>query len=266
MAASDSPFPRPPRGEDLPYDDGEPMESDRHREQMVLLIETLREEWRDRRDFYVGGNMALYFSETQARNQDFRAPDFFVVLDVERRERKSWVVWEEGGRSPDVIIELLSASTEEQDRGRKRQIYERVLRVPFYAVYDPIEAKLEAWALDVASRSYVPAPADERGRVVCAPLGLRLGVEAEPWKGLAGPWLRFVTPDGRVLDDAAERAAREAERADREAERAAREAERAAREAERAAREAERAVREAERAARAEEEVARLRAELERRR
>ena len=32
----------PPRGEDLPYSDGEPMESDRHVQQMVLLINTLR--------------------------------------------------------------------------------------------------------------------------------------------------------------------------------------------------------------------------------
>ncbi|MBL8722328.1 MAG: Uma2 family endonuclease [Myxococcales bacterium] len=261
-ASSDYLGPRPPRGEDLPYDDGEPMESERHREQMQLLIDTLRDAWRERWDYYVGGNMAVYFSETQARNQDFRAPDFFVVLDVERRERKSWVVWEEGGRSPDVVIELLSATTEEADRGRKKQIYERALRVPFYAMYDPVSGELEAYSLDVQRREYVALPKDERGAVECAPLGFRLGPHGLPWKGLGGPWLRWIDADGQPLDDASGRAERASARADREAERAQHEAERAQHEAERAAQETARAEREAERAAKAEQELARLRALL----
>ncbi len=36
-------FKPPPRGEDLPFSDGEPMESDRHFEQTVILRESLRE-------------------------------------------------------------------------------------------------------------------------------------------------------------------------------------------------------------------------------
>ena len=39
--------------------------------------------------------MFLYFSKTQAKNNDFRGPDVFVVMNTSRRERKSWVVWEE---------------------------------------------------------------------------------------------------------------------------------------------------------------------------
>src|SRR5687768_1123220 len=95
----------PPRGEDLFYDDGEPMESARHRMQMNLLIDSLFHAWRDRDDFYAGGNMFLYFSETQKKKNDFRGPDVFVVLHTTRRDRKSWVVWEEDGRTLDVVIE-----------------------------------------------------------------------------------------------------------------------------------------------------------------
>ena len=63
------PFRMPPGAEDLPWSDGEPMESDRHVKQMTLLIESLRMEWIDRKDV-------------------------FVVLDVEEKERRlSWVVW-----------------------------------------------------------------------------------------------------------------------------------------------------------------------------
>jgi len=72
----------PPRGEDLPYSDGVPMESERHISQMVSLILSLRLAWKDRTDFYVGGNMSVYFSEPQSRKNDFRGPDVFVVLDT----------------------------------------------------------------------------------------------------------------------------------------------------------------------------------------
>lgn len=199
--SSDSFVPRPPRGEDLLYDDGEPMESERHREQMLLLIDTLRDAWRERQDFYVGGNQAVYFSETQAKKQDFRAPDFFLVLDVERRERKGWVVWEEDGRSPDVVIELVSTSTESADRGRKKQIYERALRVPFYGIYDPLSARFDAYELG-PDRLYRALTPDEHGRVWCAPVGMYLGVHPLAWKHLPGPWLRWIDREGRPLTDA----------------------------------------------------------------
>jgi Uma2 family endonuclease len=211
---------------------------------MNLLVDTLADAWRDRRDFYVGGNMAIYFSETQALKNDFRAPDVFVVLDTDRHERKRWVVWEEDGRTPDAVVEITSESTEELDRGKKMAIYARLLRVPFYAVYDPFSQRFDAFTLDQARREYVPIEPDARGRVPCAPLGLMLAVVPGEWKGMEGPWLRWLDEEGIPLEDTWSRAAREAERA---------------------AREAERAAREAERADRAEAEIARLRAELARR-
>jgi len=50
------------------------------------------------------------------------------VLGVPKRERRSWVVWEEG-KAPDVVIELLSESTAEQDKNEKKLIYQSQLRV-----------------------------------------------------------------------------------------------------------------------------------------
>ncbi|WP_437604602.1 hypothetical protein WMF20_25545 [Sorangium sp. So ce834] len=35
---------------------------------------------KDREDVYVSGNVAIYFSELQAKKNDFRGPDVFVVL------------------------------------------------------------------------------------------------------------------------------------------------------------------------------------------
>jgi len=74
MSVSQVPKP-PPRGADLPCDDGEPMETWRHRRQASVLLDSLNEAWRDRHDYFAAANMFLYFSETQSRKNDFRGPD-----------------------------------------------------------------------------------------------------------------------------------------------------------------------------------------------
>jgi len=50
-----------PTEDDLPCDDGEPMETHRHRQQMELLIQSLEPWARARGDTYVGGNVFPYF-------------------------------------------------------------------------------------------------------------------------------------------------------------------------------------------------------------
>ena len=126
----------PPGEDELPYDDGMPLESERHRLQMNLLIESLKLWLNPQGAGYVGGNMFIYFNTEQLRNRDFRGPDVFVVLDVPQRERKSWVVWDET-KGPDVVIELLSESTAEYDKTGKKEIYRDRLRVPEYIWFDP---------------------------------------------------------------------------------------------------------------------------------
>lgn len=215
------PFELPPTQDELPYDDGEPMETPKHRQQMSLLIETL-ERRIGRPDVFIGGNMAMYYSVVQARRNDFKAPDFFVVLNaVTDRERKSWVVWEEDGRVPNVVVELLSESTERQDRGRKMQVYAG-LGVHEYYLYDPIDERLEGFRLDSATRSYAPIVAEADGRLSCESLGLQLGVAEGTFQGVRGAWLRWQDPDGTILPTGAEDAEREKARAEREQARAER--------------------------------------------
>jgi cytochrome c peroxidase len=50
----------PPRGKDLPTEDGVPMETPKHRFQMVDLIQSL-EDGLERQDRYIGGNMFQKF-------------------------------------------------------------------------------------------------------------------------------------------------------------------------------------------------------------
>lgn len=135
---------------DLPLDDGEPLETNRHRVAMNALIRSLQQVWAERNDFFVGGNMFIYFSREQVRNRDFRGPDFFIVLNVDGSyPRQGWIVWDEGGRYPDVIVELLSSSTVEADLGTKKNLYEQVFRTPDYFVFDPFNPNsLQGWRLN----------------------------------------------------------------------------------------------------------------------
>ncbi|MEQ8956795.1 MAG: Uma2 family endonuclease, partial [Coleofasciculus sp. C2-GNP5-27] len=74
------------------YSDEPPLETELHLEQILLLLKCLKWLWRDRNDFYVAGNLTIYYSPRQRKSEHFRGPDFFVVLDTERKTRKSWVV------------------------------------------------------------------------------------------------------------------------------------------------------------------------------
>lgn len=247
IAPSDWENPSPPT--DLIFDDGEPLESNRHRIAMNVLIRSAQQALLPRPDSFVGGNMFVYYSRHQAMNRDFRGPDFFAVLGVEaERERKGWVIWEEGGRYPDVIIELLSPSTASVDQGVKKDLYEQTFKTPDYFIFDPFDsASLAGWRLDL-TRGYQPLSPDDRGWLWCETLGLWLGtwegaIDREPMTGTCH-WLRFYDPEGNLVllpeEAAQEQAEREREQAERERQRAERESQRAEQERQRADRLAER--------------------------
>jgi Uma2 family endonuclease len=189
------------------------METERHRHQMNLLIESLALAWKARDDFYVGGNMFVYFSETQARRNDFRGPDVFVVLNTVKKERKSWVVWEEEGRTPDVVIELTSESTRAVDRGEKMRIYSQIMHVADYYIFDPLTAELEGYEIDPRTGLYKPLAFDERGRLPVPRLGLTLDIVEGVFTSVEARWLRWVDMMGELLPHPLELAESEARRA-----------------------------------------------------
>lgn len=211
--------------------DDEPMDSPWHRDCMVLLISSLLWWWRDRSDFYVGGNMFIYFNRQQAMDRDYRGPDFFVVNGgvTLRPERRFWVVWFENGRYPDVIIELASPSTEHVDRTTKFRIYEQTFRTRNYFIYEPVSGRLDGWELD-SSRQYQPLKPNDRGWLWCAELGLWLGAWDGEYHRYETTWLRFYDPQGRVVSTPEEAARQQAEEEKRRADDEKRRADEAERE------------------------------------
>ena len=55
------------------------MESSLHYLQLDLLVSCLDWLWRERKDYFIGANLTVYFSRQQLKNRDFRGPDFFLV-------------------------------------------------------------------------------------------------------------------------------------------------------------------------------------------
>lgn len=185
---------------DLIFDDGEPLETKRHRIAMNVLIRSLEHAWNDRNDFFTGGNMFVYYSRIQARNRDFRGPDFFAVLGVDgTTSRQGWVVWDEEGRYPDVIVELMSPSTANIDTGVKKDLYEQVFRTRDYFVFNPFDPNsLQGWRLNGSLR-YQELERNQQGWLWCQTLGMWLGT----WEGTVERettvWLRFYDESGNLI-------------------------------------------------------------------
>jgi hypothetical protein len=164
--------------------------------------------------------MFIYFSRQQIRRQDYRGPDFFLVKNVDGAiEREAWVIWEEGGRYPDLIIELLSASTAETDKIIKKDLYEQTFRTPEYYCYDPTGQELLGWRW--RDGRYEEIRPNETGQLWSEVLQLWLGSWTGKFQETSGVWLRFFDEKGQVVPIRAEaeaaRAERETARADQEA-------------------------------------------------
>jgi Uma2 family endonuclease len=176
------------------WSDEPPLESDLHRLQMQLLIDCLVWLWRSRNDFYASGNLTIYYSPQQIKSQNFRGPDFFVVLGTERKLRKSWVVWAENGQYPNVIVEIISPSTAEVDKGLKKNIYQNIFRTPEYFWFNPNGLELAGFLL--VGGQYQPLEVNAQGWLWSQQLELFLGVQ--------NGQLRFFMQEGQLVPTPAE--------------------------------------------------------------
>lgn len=196
--------PAPPNGPSgffLPtdlYSDEPPLETKFHLQQIFILLSCLEWLWKEREDFFAAGNMTVYYSPKQIKTRDFRGPDFFVVLDTDpRQDRKSWVVWEEEGKYPNFIIEILSDSTAQVDRTTKKQLYQNNWRVPEYFWFDPFTLEFEGFSL--ANGTYQPIAKTEAGWCWSHQLDLYLGLHKAQ--------LRYFSQDGELIPTPTEAAA-----------------------------------------------------------
>jgi len=175
-----------PTEDDLPCSDGEPMETGFHVEQMYILIKSLRAYWKNSKRYYIWGNMFLHYMLNTKKQ--FRGTDVFLVMDVEDRFRKSYVVWQEG-KYPDLIIELLSETTKKVDMYDKKIRYEKQFKTQEYFLYD-VEG-YEFYGYKLVSGQYEKLMPDEDNKIYSGVTDLYLIVH--------DGWLRWMTKDWHIL-------------------------------------------------------------------
>ena len=219
-----------------PESDGEPMaESGKHVRLLLDMIETIDRHFQDIPDVHVGGNMFLYYEEGNPRK--VISPDVFMVRGVSKKDLRTYKTWEQQPHL-DFVLELASPSTYTKDFNEKKAIYEQILRVKEYCIYDPyheIDPSFVGFRLvgDVYEEI-----AFVEGRLPLETLGLALG-ERDGVLRLYDPVTeKWVGPSREHVAEAEARAS-EAETYAREVETRASEAENRVSEEARARREAE---------------------------
>jgi Uma2 family endonuclease len=200
------------------------MESSLHYLQLLLLVSCLDWLWREENNYFIGANLTIYFSRQQLKNRDFRGPDFFLVKNTEKKTRKSWVVWEEDGKYPDLIIELLSDSTASVDKNLKKELYQERFRTPEYFWFDPDTLELAGFRLQNAK--YNPILPNQNNLFWSESLGLFLGIHQEK--------LRYFSIEGKLVPTPEEAALKAQEQVRLEKQRAELESQRAESEKQRA--------------------------------
>lgn len=219
-----------------------------HQLQPQLLSRTLRlvDYTSDR--VFIGTNLNLYYDVNHPSWH--KRPDWFLAKDVPRLYegtdlRYSYVVWQEREK-PFVVIELLSPGTEKEDLGKyaldnieltttsplenianseskqndgqtvketppnKWHVYEWILRVPYYAVYNRYTNHLRVFFLE-GGRYRECITDSENPRFWMKGLKLGLGIWQGEFAGITRQWLRWYDSDGNWLLTDTELAVREAE-------------------------------------------------------
>jgi Uma2 family endonuclease len=190
---------------DLPSEDPEEMglPDEFHDFQPDLLRETCLPQNID--EYFVGVDLNLYYDVKHP--QWYKRPDWFLVLGVPASQtqqdlRLSYVLWQEG-EAPFLMVELLSPGTEAEDLGQtlrivgkpptKWQVYEQMLRVPYYAIFDRYSNQFRMFSLQ--GGQYIEQQINDQ-KFWFNTLELGLGVWTGSYSDVEGQWLRWYDSAG----------------------------------------------------------------------
>ncbi|MEH1812233.1 MAG: Uma2 family endonuclease [Nostoc sp.] len=204
---------------EYPEDSGLPDEF--HLFQPQLLRETFSPPNYPAEEVFVASDLNLYYD--LRHTLWYKRPDWFAAVGVSRlyeqqNLRLSYVIWQEGV-APFVVVELLSPGTEKEDLGQtlreinqpptKWEVYERILRVPYYIVFDRYTDKLQVFQLVADSYSELDLSTP---RVWMPGLELGLGLWQGSYQGIERLWLRWYDASGNWLLTPLERESQRANR------------------------------------------------------
>ena len=191
-------YPPLPTMFDLPSEEPEEpgLPDEFHLYQPQLLRETFQPSIYPPERVFVGSDLNLYYS--LQHTTWYKRPDWFAALGVSRlyeghELRLSYVVWQEAA-PPYLVVELLSPGKEQEDLGKtvhevgepptKWMVYEQILGVPYYAVFNRYTDELHYFQLLHGHYREI-SPPEQRLWLPEAGLGLGLWQGRLPGSGTA---------------------------------------------------------------------------------
>jgi Uma2 family endonuclease len=165
---------------------------------------------------FCGSDINLYYDPRH--HYWYKRPDWFAVVGVSRLYenqdlRLSYVMWQEAVR-PTVVVELLSPGTEKEDLGltvrlsseppTKWDVYEQILGVPYYIVFDRYTDELKAFVLTAGSYRQIEL---QEPKIWMPQLELGLGLWSGTYEGITRTWLRWYDAQGNWILTPSEREA-----------------------------------------------------------
>jgi Uma2 family endonuclease len=207
MATARTPSPRDRPVVEYPTGDGKPLaETPTHRDNLLGTIQMLRRYFRGDHSLHISGNMTMYYVEGDKRRHV--SPDVFVTLGIGDHNREAYLTWE-AGKGPDFVVEVTSKSTKREDLKTKFSLYQDVLEVREYFLFDPygeyLKPPLQGYR---RSRGKYTAIEPINGRLPSEVVGLHLerdGSMLRLYDPKVGSW---VMSDEEAVIDAEEKAAR----------------------------------------------------------
>src|SRR2546422_3335156 len=193
--------------------------------QARLLDETFRPPNYELEEIFTASDLNVYYNVRDFSQN--KRPDWFAVVGLPKPEefeiRLSYLIWQEG-KTPLIIVELLSPSTMKEDLGRKLrdlnkpptkcEVYEQWLRVPYYVTFSRYNDEMRIFTLEKTRYEEVK---DHQGRFWIEDVELGLGLWRGDYLGGERLWLRWYDRNGNWIPTPAEL---EKERAEQERERA----------------------------------------------
>ncbi|MEG4418540.1 Uma2 family endonuclease [Microcoleus sp. LAD1_D5] len=222
----------------LPDSDGTFVKNFQEHPQSLILTDSIGPILQERHpdgQYAIGQDCGIYWRETEPAEQGAEAPDWFYVPNVppniDGQIRRSYVLWREH-IAPLIALEFASGNgDEERDRTPlsrtdegvitkpgKFWVYERVMRIPYYGIYQVNNGRLEVYRL--IDGYYQLLELNQRGHFPIAPLSVELGLWQGSYQNQTMLWLRWWDEEGNLLLIGDERAELERLRGEQQRERA----------------------------------------------
>ena len=222
----------------LPESDGTFVKNFQEHPQSLILTDSIGPILQERHpdgQYAIGQDCGIYWRETEPAEKGAEAPDWFYVPNVppnlDGQIRRSYVLWREH-IAPLIALEFASGNGDEErdstplsrteegviTKPGKFWVYERVMRIPYYGIYEINSGRLEVYRL--IDGYYQLLGLNQRGHFPITSLDVELGLWQGNYQNQTMLWLRWWDEEGNLLLIGDERAELERLRGEQQRERA----------------------------------------------